>query len=181
MIDPESTWISTFASLPPTLDSSWIPNFATWCFNRVQNNELSGLLTASPPLLFEKSVFESELASLTPTLSAVTGITNFATAWENTIVASQVLLVVPGDSVGSPSPATTWSVVSSALVNSGSISAGKAKIMELVSDKGALDVLNAKMPVKLREAFLELKGDVSGLNSVTPTPQPLVASSVPLI
>ncbi len=176
MIDPLSTWISTFAALPTTADTSWAGNFANWANDRVIDMELSGILNAGLDWTFNKTTFEASLIVLTPTPIAASGIASFASAWETAIVAS-ALSILAGASLGAPSPATTWSVVSSQVIDSSGIAAGKAKILELVSSPPVPDATSSDFPVKFREAFLLLTGSITGLNSVIPPtgPNPLVS------
>ena len=180
MIDPLSIWKSTFANLPQVSDSSWASNFANWVYDRVQSAELSGVMTASDPFDFKKGIFESALLVLPPTPSAAVGILGFATAWETAVVASSTLLVTSGDSLGAPSPATTWSVVSSSIVDTPSIAIGKAIILTLATMPPVPTVDLSKFPEIFRNAFLALTGSIVGMNSVVP-PVPLPAPMVPFM
>lgn len=183
MIDDLATWKSTFEALPKVTDISWAANFANWVYDRVVNNELTGLTTASPPLLFDKGTFQTALEATVQTTDPVTGATQFANAWLTAINASTILQVVPGDSVGAATPATTWSVVSTALLNPAGIAAGYSILLSLSAAVPSELFSLSEFPEKFRLAFLALLGDVSGLDSVPPPagPNALVVSLVPLI
>ena len=183
MIDPLDTWLSTFEDLPKVTDSSWAKNMADWTADRVVEAELGGVLTATDPFDFKKAVFQAALELSIPTLDPLTGITQLSLAWASAITASSTLLVFPGDSYGAPSPATTWSAVSSALIDPASIAAGQVLILSLIVSPPVTDPKLSQLPLKMYLAFLALKGDIVGMNSVPPIagPNPLSASGVPLL
>jgi hypothetical protein len=176
MLDPLGAWRADFATLPKTLDSSWAVNFANWYYGHIVNNELTGVITAQPPLDFKKGVFASALAASTPQITAAAGVAQFADAWVTADNASVDLKVASGDSVGSPSPATTWSVVSSKILDGSGISAGRSVIMTLVSAAPAIDAMSSEFPPKFKTATETLTGSVSGLNKIIPIPTPLSVS-----
>jgi len=173
-VDALATWQSTFAALPKVADNSWAAPFAQWANDRVTSKmSLPGITGAGLTFTFNKATFESELITLTETADKEAGITAFADAWKTAILVS-VAAVAAGSSIGSPSPATTWSSVSSTVITPASITAGRAKIIELKDAPLVGDALESEFPIKFREAFLLLRITTTGLNSVSPTPGPLV-------
>ena len=185
MIDDLATWKSTYKDLAKVADNSWALNFALWVNDRVSGKaQVTGVTTSVPEnvFVFNYTIFKTQLEALTPTTDINAGITKFADAWETAMNASLVLGVLPGDFVGASSPSTTWSVVSTALIDGASVSLGKAKIMELVNAPLASTEDDSVFPEYFRDAFLLLTGTISGLNSVPPTagPNPLnvVAASL---
>jgi len=186
-IDPLATWRSTLAALPKVADTSWAANFAGWVADRVVNitTNPANLTLASPLVfVFNEATFATQLIALTPVSDALSGITGFANAWETAILTTvfpATLNVAPGAFIPPSSPATIFSSVTSVVLTPASIAAAKAKIIELASAPPVSDVNDSEFPVKFRDAFLLLKINVTGLNSVSPTPGPLTASNVPLI
>lgn len=173
-MDALPVWISTFAALPVTADSSWAHNFAVWADGRVTNKmSLPGIGGAGLTFTFNKSVFEAQLVSLSSTDDATAGISAFADAWEAAIVASTAA-VAAGSYIGSPSSSTTWSVVNSTVIDPPSIAAGKSKIMELVNAPKVGTAEESEFPVKFRAAFSLLTITTSGLDSDGDGPYPLI-------
>lgn len=168
-LDGLSTWKSTFkAAVPPVGDATWPDNFTNWYTARVNapKLELPGLTIASGtlPVTFGSAAFLAVYATLAAGLTQAAAMGIIADAWEAGLNASSVA-VVAGDSIGSPSPTTTWSVVNSCVFDAASITAGKAKIMELVGASNAADALDSEVPVKFREATLLLTVTTEGKDS----------------
>lgn len=184
-IDPLITWQNTFAALPQVADNSWALNFATWVYDRVVNiamnpTQLTGTLT----FIFNKTLFASQLATLTPTLNTLSGVTNFANAWETAILTTvfpTTLNVAAGAFIPPSTPATLFSVINSVILDPASIAAAKAKIIELATTTPTADPYMSEFPKKFREAFLLLTITVTGLDSTAPTPLPLIVNAVQLI
>lgn len=189
MIDPLSVWKSSLAALPKVSDSSWSNNFAGWVADRVVNitTNPSNLVLTSPLIfIFNTSAFAAALLSLAPTTDATAGITAFADAWANTISTITYptsLSVATGASDPSAIPTYkgTFSTITSVIIQPASILSGKAKIIELASAVPVSDPNDSLFPVKFRDAFLELKIKVVGLDSDPGTPSPLTVSNIPLI
>lgn len=181
-IDPLSTWKSTLAALPKVADTSWAANFAAWYAGRIVaiTTDPASLVPTGFVFTFNQALFASQLIALTPVNDALSGITGFANAWEAAILATTVV-VAPGTFQPPTSPATLFSVIATTVIVPASIAAGKAKIIELASSPPVADVNDSEFPLKFREATLLLKINVTGTNSVTPTPGPLSVLNVPLI
>jgi hypothetical protein len=179
------------ALLPKVGDNSWALNFGAYVANRVINIEPdpTALVIASPVpvgffFLFNAATFAGELLSLTPTNDPLSGISSFASAWENTIKMSIYPIginLLPGAAAPPFTPDQTFSVVTSVVITPASILAGKNKIIELATAPPVADPKQSLFPVKFREAFLELKINIVGINSVAPTPGPLQLMDIPLI
>jgi len=88
--------------------------------------------------------------------------------------------VSAGAFIGVSAPPTLFSAVATTLIDPPSILLAKAKILELVTAPPEADAQDSLFPEKFRDATLLLTITVSGTNSVTPTPAPLSAASVPL-
>lgn len=183
-IDALQIWKDELAALPKVADTSWAANFAAWYADR-----LAGITTSPSALVptgfvftFAQAAFAAQLLSLAPTTSAAAGIMGFANAWQTALLATTAV-VGPGSFKPPTSPATLFSAVISTIIDPASITAGKAKLLELVTAPPVADPQNSAFPVKFREATLLLSITVTGLDS-TPTPAgplPLVAALVPLI
>ena len=185
-IDPLSTWKSTLAALPKVANNSWAANFAAWYAGRIVSitPKPANLVPTGFLFTFNQALFASGLIALTPTNNALSGIQGFADAWEAAILTTvypATLTLLPGTFVPPTSPATLFSVIASVLIVPASIAAAKAKIIELATSPPAADVNDSEFPLKFREATLLLKINVTGTNSVAPTPGPLSALNVPLI
>lgn len=187
-IDALPVWKSTMADLPKVADASWALNFANWVGDRVTNIAMNpSALDGSLTFVFNRPVFAAALVALPPTPDSLIGITGFALAWESAILTSifpATLNVASGAKVGgNGSDPTKFSAVTNVILDPASILAGKAKILELVNAPKVADVADSVFPEKFRDAFLALKINVIGLDSVSPPggPNPLAALQVPLI
>jgi len=173
-----STWKSTFKTdILPVSDASWPDSMTDWYADRINTPllNLPGLTLASPPLpvTFGKAAFKAIFQTLAQPNSQSVAMNIIANAWEAGLIASTVL-VKALDSVGTPSPATTWSVVTTSVFDPASIALGKAKILELIGAPNEEDAEDSQTPIKFREATLLLTVTTTGLNSVTPTAGALV-------
>lgn len=181
-IDADSIWKDTLALLPKVGDSSWALNFANWVAGRVlliEPDPTKVLLAAPAPvgflLTFNSAAFAAKLLSLAPSSDASSSMSSFADAWASTIqtaIYPATLNMLLGASGLPTTPATTFSLISSVMIDPASIEAGKAKILELANAPAVEDPKKSQFPVKFREAFLQLKINVIGVNSITPTPAP---------
>lgn len=185
-INPLNAWKSTLAALPKVVDTSWALNFANWYNQRILS------VTPDPTVMtpsgflfvFSAATFATNLMTMPPVMAAPAGMTAFANAWSAAIaltVFPATLFLAPGTVYGTPSPATTFSAITSVTLNPASLVAAKAKLMELLQAVPVSDPQQSIFPEKFRDATLQLKIDVTGLNSVAPTPAPLVALGVPLV
>ena len=175
-IDSLNIWKQTLEDLPKVGDISWAINFANWAGERVNNkietDSIALDTTAGFIFIFNIPIFAGALAALPPTPSQAIGIAGFAAAWETAILTTifpATLNVSAGAFIPPQSNSTTFSSVTSALLDPISIVAGKAKIMELINAPFTGTGLDSQFAEKFREAFLELTITVTGLDS-TPSP-----------
>lgn len=168
MIDDLDTWKSTWAAIPNVGTGSWAQNVAYWCGDRVTGKaELDDITNLSVTFTFDRDTFKSQLAILSPSDDKTVAVGRIADAWGASILVS-TLNIVSGAYKGIPLPTTTWSVISSSKITSDSIAAGKVIINGLVSDPLVTNPVDSYFPVRMRQAFLALKGDVKGLDSSAP-------------
>lgn len=170
MIDSLATFESTFNALEPTNDKdAGIDAFADWLDARVTGKmSLPGITGPGLTYTFDKTTFATQLKTLSKNNDKNASVDSLASFWKASLGTA---LVAAGSSVGTPSPATTWSVVNTTVIDVASQAAGENKVKEL---KTADDTGDSPMPRIIREAFLLLTITTSGLNSVSPTPGPLV-------
>jgi hypothetical protein len=189
MIDPISTWKSTMAALVPSTDpDAALTEFAKWVDERVTNKmSIVGVSksdgTESNIFVFNKSIFETQLkATCVPTTDVSAAASKFADAWEQAMLAS-TMAMTPGFYVNppvAPTPATQWSVVTS-LIDPLSITAAKIILVaDMTSSMPTSDPNNSGFPAAFRNAFVALKVNIVGMNSVTPTPTPLNMPGTPV-
>jgi len=182
-VNPLNDWKSKFKDMPKSNSAAWGKNLADLYSELIQNIEtdptaLQSVLTFT----FQKPIFASLMMSMPPVTSSQAGALGVATAWETAILASTVA-VANGAIIPPPSPATTFSVVASSVIDPQSIIGAKKKILELASAKPTSKSEDAKMPVILREATLLLTITVTGTDSTPPPsgPLPLTAPNIPLV
>lgn len=181
MLDPASFWISEFANLPITDSNDWPDNIADLIDSLTTNKlEISGI---SPPstFTFNRNVFKAGIVSLVPNANVVPNANAFALAFANAVAAS-TMFVAAGSSVGAPTPATTFSAPPVVVILPPTIAAAQAALTSsIIAAVPVADPTMSTVPVAFRDAFLALAASVTGLNSVVPTPGPLVVPSAPLI
>ncbi|TDI74593.1 MAG: hypothetical protein E2O82_03680 [Betaproteobacteria bacterium] len=162
-----SAWIDDYVEIPLTSGPEWKTTLADFIGDLVDDMTLS-TYNPAPSFTFDRSTFANNLSD-----APGTGVTSLANAFSAAILTS-TMNVAAGTYIGVSTPATTFSVVSSVVPDPASIGAGAAEIAELVSSPKTSNAAESEFPVKLREAFLLLTYTVSGTNSVSPTPAPLV-------
>jgi hypothetical protein len=152
----------------------------------------------APPFLLPgpgTAIFTFGKAACASAMVFVTGVTTaavIADGWQAGVLAS-TLVIPPGSSTTTPplpAGAGTFSVVASVTVNPASLAAAYATLSAsllaapLANSKYADTLLpplwvpppvpaSSQVPIYLRDAFLALKFDIIGTNSVAPTPAPL--------
>lgn len=181
MIDNLATWKTTFQAI-----TGEIPGFSSWIDGRVtQKAGLTGIIPADPTVVFtfDKAEFQSGMEALPLSANQVTAITALGAVWESAIQTS-ILTISPGDSVGAPTPATIFSVVTSSVIDPASILVSKAALISsLIATPPVADSADSALPQAFRDAFLLLTGTAIGLDS-TPTPigpLPLVVAAAPFV
>ena len=185
-ISPLNKWQNDLALVPQVNDPSWSQNIANWYASEMASisPDPTYLIASGFLFVFPAPIFASGLASAVPSTAPEVGTQIIATAWETamlSVVYPASLFLAPGTIQPPASPATTFSAITSVIINPASLQAGKAKILQLSSAKVVKNAKESAMATKLREATMQLKIDITGLNSVAPTPAPLVVAGVPLI
>jgi hypothetical protein len=180
MLGVVGDWTDKFNNLPKVGDTSWATNMANAVDELTTGLlEISNIKTIPAVFTFGKAAFEAALLPLAPVPLALTGATNFATAWETGINAS-TMTVSPGASVDLPAtPANTYSSVASTLIDVASVTSAKTNLIIAIAGIVPADNADA-FATAFRNAFLELTCTTSGMNSVTPTPTALVNTSAPV-
>jgi hypothetical protein len=183
-INPLNLWKSSLADLTPVDDTSWAANFATWYADNIASisPDPASLVAPGFTFTFQQSIFQAQLLTLMPTPDALLGITGFANAWEAAILSS-IVVVAPGAFIPPTAPTTLFSVVISTIIDPASIVVAKTKILDLATAEPVANVNDSKFPEIFREATLQLKINVIGLDSTPPpaSPLPLTAMNVPLV
>jgi hypothetical protein len=177
-----ATFQTTFAALPRVADTSFANNIAAWYAARINGLEPNSaqFVPTGFSFTFAESVFATQLLNLSPTMSAVEGVTKLADAWAAAILASSIA-VGPGSFIPPSTPATLFSVVASSTFDAASVTLGRSKILELIHATPVTNALDSEFPIKLRDAILILTFTVVGTDSITPVPGPLTAASVGVI
>lgn len=181
--DSEGVWKSTLKAIPNTVDkAAGIQALADWVEARVVSKlalDPSLIVGATPSYVWLQSAFKPPLLTLEPVTDPST-VTAIADAWRDAALTS-LMPVLPGISVGSPSPATTFSVVVSLLDPASVASAYNTLSSALLELKPTADPDDVKIGPLLRAAFLSLTFTLTGLNTIVPVPTPLVAAAVPVV
>ena len=179
-IDPVITWKSEWANLPiDPIGTLYPANIASFIGQRVTTK-----LTLAPPFsgtvlfTFNNATFMAGITGLSPSPTPAAGAAAFAAAWESAILAS-VIIIPPGAFIGVSSPATLFSVVTTVVP----IVTPVAKTIlqaALIAAPPALTALASAYPVELFSAFFNYQYLVTGINSIVPTPTPLIFTGTPM-
>lgn len=169
----ESKWIDDFADpliLPSVSNDTWKANLSSYVTLEVAG---MGLANASiPPVFtFNSATFLSGLGDYDANDNPI-GVTSMADSFQAAINASQ-MVVAPGTAIGVVSNATKFSVVTSTLPVSSSVSSAKNIILELEEAEATSDASKSEMPKKLYEAFSTLQYTIVGSDSTPPPAGPL--------
>ncbi len=177
MLEPLNVWKETFARVSPSANESWARALSSWADERSTGKLQLATVMGSVQFTFQKGIFLSELQRLAPVSNAQQGALGFANAWEKALMSSQ-LLVLPGSFLGAPTPATTWSVVTS-LIDASSVAAGKAHLVSrLTAAPPVAETPNAIFADAFHGAFFLLTATVTGMNCL-PIPTPLLSPVTP--
>ena len=173
MIDPLPVWKAEFEKMPKTKNSS-MEALANFIDARVTGKmQLGTPFLGNSSFTFNKAVFLAPLSSLIPTFDPISGRVALASAWQTAILAST--MSASSGSIGAPSPATTFSVITPPIVPNPALlvvsyASLLAGLLALVPTPGP-----SQVPDLFYSAFSSLSYIVTGLNSIAPTPTPLIS------
>lgn len=172
-IDSLGVFKSTFADLPKVSDASWASNMAAWVNDRVTNKTvLSGGGGTVPIFTLNQAVLQAGLSSMSASTDQAASINLLANAFQSALTAS-TMVVATGFYFGSPSPTTTFSEVTTSLIDPASVLLAKAKILELIGAPNVSDPNDSLFPEKIRDCILALTVTTIGFDSTPPPTGPL--------
>lgn len=174
MLEPLSRWQSTLKAIAPTDQITWTSALARWAAERTTGKlTLTGITGTPVQYIFNLATFDGMLKTCAPTDKSIMAANQMANAWQSAALASP-LMVLPGASLGAPSPATTWSAVAS-LVDPVSVIAGRMVLTQgILAAQAVDDAYLSKLAEAFRNAFLTLTATATGINSL-PIPAPLIS------
>lgn len=176
-LEPLSVWKSTLAQIAKVDKSDWVGNLARWMGERSTMKLELMPIQGQVLFNFNQGLFEAQLRSAAPTDLAVRGANQFAGAWANAVMASQ-MVVMPSSYLAAPTPATTWSVAAT-LLDPPTITAARVFLLAKLASAAPVDEgFLSHMAEAFRSAFLMVTATVTGMNSL-PIPTPLVAPLTP--
>ena len=164
-IKTQAEWKTAYGDLELVNTDEWKTNLAGYIGDMISGMTLDGCSPA-PTFTWSASTFAG---ALTGTPNA--GVLDLQTAFNAAILASSFTFAVPMATETPQDPATSFSVVASAVANN--IPVGQAKIALLANAPQTNVATDSDFPVRLYEAFESLIYLVSGTNAVTPTTSPL--------
>ena len=177
MLEPLPLWKSTLKSVAFVDNGSWASNLASWLDQRTSRKLAVRPIIGNVIFTFQRGLFETQLKSCAPIDIAMSASLKIASAWESAIMASPII-ILPGSSLGAPTPATTWSVVA-AIIDPPSVMAGKALLIAKLASAAAVDDGgDSHMAEAFRSASQMLTVTATGINSL-PIPTPLLAPFTP--
>jgi len=178
-IDPEVKFKKTIANLRPEQTPQWAKKLSDAIDGLVTNKAQLAGITGSVVFTFNKSVFMAQLMALTFTPVAAVAAQIIGLAWGAAMQAS-TMVVPAGSYLGTPSPATTWSVVTASMIDPPSIAAAQAGLISTLSVMQAVkNAEDSALGSALYKAFTQCTATVSGLDS-TPSPSGPLPLSSPL-
>lgn len=185
-IDPESGFKSAISELKPVSTPLWTKDLASKIDGLVTMKAGLGVITGTCSFTFNKALFMSGLMPLAATPVAASAAQIIGQAWGNAMLVS-TMVVAPGAFMGSPAPATLFSVIISSLIDPPSVMAAQtALIATLVAMQGVEKPNDSKIGPAIRTAFISCTATVTGLNSLPPPPAgpgplPLTAPMCPFM
>jgi len=182
MIAPVSTWQAQFYALPP------VPTDGAACQQRALavTALLAGIQIGLPfsgtaLFTFATGVFASGMEGVPISPSPIAMAIQYSLAFQAACTAS--VWLVTGGYLGVPTPPTTFSAPPVAVFAPTSVAAATAQLQSALAVLKAPTVIGPQeleMPKAFQAAFASLQVMLTGLNSVPPTPQPLIAT-VPVL
>jgi hypothetical protein len=182
-MDPLSKWSDTLGNLAPSSTPIWALNLANAVDGLCSGKAGIAGVTGTVKFTFNKPIFIVQLMAMAATPFQPIAAQGIAMAWQTAMLAS-IMVVAPGSYLGAPTPATTWSVVFSSLIDPPSVMAATSVMIATISAAQAVGVGSQSiMGPALFAGFSTSTVTVTGLNAVpSPAgPLPLVAPLLPLI
>lgn len=175
MLNDLETWNLNFISLTRnnSNDIKILSNFI--------NKEVSGFLSLDMISLthtftFNKTTFETGLNTLTTYTDAKIPALIIANAWEQAMIIS-TFEILPGTFIlPAPTPPTLFSLINPSILMIDSLILAKQNLINSLSTLKSENDSKAFLKC-FRDSFLMIKYTVSGLNSIVPTPIPLLINS----
>ena len=173
MVEPLPLWRNTLKSLQATDQLLWTSRLAQWAAARTTMKLSLSNIVGPVTYTFNMGQFDALLKTCLTTDQKVAAAAQISNAWAAAAMSSP-MLVLPGSSLGVPSPATTWSAVA-AVIDPPSVMMAKMQLMQgLLAAEAVEDGYLSKMAEAFRQAFLSLSFTVTGMNSL-PIPTPLLS------
>jgi hypothetical protein len=180
-LEPLATWQSTYADeVGPTADPiTGALAIANWLGDRLDGKLSADAGIGGPGLTytFNRAIFATALSALPPTPDATAGALAFATAWETAALIS-IPLMAPLSYILVATPATTWSVVTTTILDAPSVVLGKAEVFGLKDAEPAPTAEKSETPEAFREAHLLHTITTTGIDSTISLPLVDVARGV---
>ena len=177
-ITPVAVWKAQYKLLPKVSTPLWADNLAALVGTQVALAQLVGI-TGAMVYTYTQPLLASGLKLNTQTPAQLSAAISTAEAWGSAAAAS-LMVVAPGASFGAPTPATIFSVVTTTLLDPPSLILAKQSIVtKIMSSVPSTD--DGMLMDAFYEAFKKLTFSVTGINSITPTPTPLVVPTASLL
>lgn len=173
MVEPLPLWRNTLKSVPFTDQMLWTSRLAQWAATRTTMKLTLSNIVGPVVYTFNMGQFDMLLKTCLTTEVKVVAAAQISNAWAAAAMSSP-MLVLPGASLGVPTPATTWSAVV-AIIDPPSVMMAKMQLMQgLIQAEGVEDGYLSKMAEAFRQAFLTLSFSLTGMNCL-PIPTPLAS------
>lgn len=173
MVEPLPLWRNTLKSVQATDQLLWTSRLAQWAAARTTMKLTLSNIIGPVTYTFNMSQFDMLLKTCLTTEVKMVAAAQISNAWAASAMASP-MIVLPGCSLGAPTPATTWSAVV-AIIDPPSVMMAKMQLMQGLMQADAVeDGYLSKMAEAFRQAFLTLSFTLTGMNCL-PIPTPLVS------
>jgi hypothetical protein len=181
MIDLSIIWQTQWDLLPlDPIGVAYPTNIASFLAARLINMSIAPPFFGSPVFTFNSATFAAGIAGMVPDPTGTIAPGKFATAFTAACTAS-VWLVPSGSYIGSPTPPTTFSAPPVAIFDPASVAAASATLQStLLTATPAPLPLTSVYPTALYAAFSSLMVTLTGINSIVPTPTPLIYTGLVL-
>ena len=180
--DQLGVWSKEFENIPPTADTALqgAKNLAEYVDKRVSSKleMTSPGFSVSPKASYawQPLIFANILAPLVPVPDPVIPATIISNAWASA-ASLAVMFVGAGVAVSPPPPPSTgiFSAPPVVLINAASLVKAQVTLLnDLIGMGSAGSAAESELPEFIRKAFASLRYDITGIDSTTPTPLPIV-------